>query len=216
MDRLEITYTTYIFKEVNYLMENGLSNSDVALLAGRNNDGIFGGDNGLVWLLAFFMFAGGGFGGFGGNRGPIDVVTSAELQASQNAQTNSIQLGQIQQALADNRYDIAQTINTQTSELVAQNNTNLINAIQGFNNLGLQITNQTNVLSQQLMGLDAKLTQCCCEIKTQMLQNRLDDAQAKNVTLQNAIDNANQSQYILSQLGRFVAWPGSGTPTTAG
>ena len=197
-------------------MENGLSNSDVALLAGRNNDGIFGGDNGLVWLLAFFMFAGGGFGGFGGNRGPIDVVTSAELQASQNAQTNSIQLGQIQQALADNRYDIAQTINTQTSELVAQNNTNLINAIQGFNNLGLQITNQTNVLSQQLMGLDAKLTQCCCEIKTQMLQNRLDDAQAKNVTLQNAIDNANQSQYILSQLGRFVAWPGSGTPTTAG
>ena len=196
-------------------MENGLSNSDVALLAGRNNDGVFGGDNGLVWLLAFFMFAGGGFGGWGGNRGPVDVVTSSELQASQNAQTNAIQLGQLQQSLANNRFDVVSAINTQTSELAAQNNTNLINAIQGFNNLGLQITNQTNVISQQLMGLDAKLTQCCCEIKTQMLQNRLDDAQAKNVTLQNAIDNANQSQYILSQLGRFVAWPSSPTTATA-
>lgn len=192
-------------------MDNGLSNSDVALLAGRNNDGIFGGDNGLVWLLAFFMFAGGGFGGLGGNRGPVDVVTSAELQASQNAQTNALQLGQIQQQLSDNRFDVVSAINTQTAELAAQNNTNLINAIQGFNNLGLQITNQTNVISQQLMGLDAKLTQCCCDIKTQMLQDRLSDAQAKNVVLQNAVDNANQSQYILGQLGRFVAWAGTGS-----
>lgn len=196
-------------------MDNGLSNSDVALLAGRNNDGILGGDNGLVWLLAFFMFAGGGFGGWGGNRGPADVVTSAELQASQNAQTNALQLGQIQQQLSDNRFDVVSAINTQTAELAAQNNTNLINAIQGFNNLGLQITNQTNVISQQLMGLDAKLTQCCCDIKTQMLQDRLADAQAKNVVLQNAVDNANQSQYILGQLGRFVAWAGTGSQAAA-
>ena len=191
-------------------MDSGLSNSDVALLT-RNNDGIFGGDNSLVWLLAFFMFAGGGFGGFGPNRGPVDVVTSSELQASQNAQTNAIQMAQLQQSLADNRFDITQAINTQTNELVQQNNTNLINAIQGFNNLGLQITNQTNTLSQQLMNLDAKMTQCCCEIKTQMLQDRLADTQAKLVTAQNALDNANQSQYILGQLGRFVAWAGSGS-----
>lgn len=191
-------------------MDSGLSNSDVALLT-RNNDGIFGGDNSLVWLLAFFMFAGGGFGGWGANRGPVDVVTSAELQASQNAQTNALQMSQLQQSLADNRFDITQAINAQTNELNQQNNTNLINAIQGFNNLGLQITNQTNTLSQQIMNLDAKMTQCCCEIKTQMLQDRLADAQAKLVTAQNALDNANQSQYILGQLGRFVAWAGTGS-----
>lgn len=46
-----------------------------------------------------------------------------------------------------------------------------------------------------------------------MLQDRLDEAERRNVVLQNAIDNANQSQYILGQLGRFVAWAGSGSQT---
>ena len=44
-----------------------------------------------------------------------------------------------------------------------------------------------------------------------MLQDRLDEAERRNVVLQNSLDNANQSQYILSQLGRFVAWAGSGS-----
>ena len=48
-----------------------------------------------------------------------------------------------------------------------------------------------------------------------MLQDRLDEAERRNVVLQNSLDNANQSQYILSQLGRFVAWAGSGTQTQA-
>lgn len=92
-----------------------------------------------------------------------------------------------------------------------QNNTNLINAIQGFNNVQAQIANQTNVLCTQIQQLDAKMSQCCCEIKTQMLQDRLDEAERRNVILQNSLDNANQSQYILGQLGRFVAWAGSGS-----
>lgn len=66
-----------------------------------------------------------------------------------------------------------------------------------------------------MMNLDAKMSQCCCEIKTQMLQNRLDEAERRNVVLQNAIDNANQSQYILGQLGRFVAWAGTGSQAAA-
>lgn len=32
---------------------------------------------------------------------------------------------------------------------------------------------------------------------------------------QNAIDNANQSQYLLGQLGRFVAWAGTGSQAAA-
>ena len=101
--------------------------------------------------------------------------------------------------------------------MMQQNNTNLINAIQGFNQVNQTIQNQTNVLSQQIQQLSAQMNSCCCEIKTQMLQDRLSDTQAKLVTAQNAIDNANQSQYILSQLGRFVAWTPSGTQAaTAG
>ena len=163
------------------------------------------------WIFALLFLNNGGFGGYG-NSG---VVTNADLNASQNAQTQQLQMAGLSDQLAQNKFDIAQVVNAQTSELVAQNNTNLVNAIQGFNNLGMQITNQTNVLSQQVMSLDAKMTQCCCEIKTQMLQNRLDDAERRNVVLQNAVDNANQSQYILGQLGRFVAWAGSGSQAAA-
>ena len=85
-----------------------------------------------------------------------------------------------------------------------QNNTNAINMIQGF-----------NALTQQIQGLSAQMNECCCSIKTQMLQDRLADKEAALVTAQNAISNANQSQYILSQLGRFVAWTPSGTQTAS-
>lgn len=186
---------------------DGLTNSDVALLADRNN-GMFGGDGMAFWIFALLLLNNGGFGGYGQRS---DVVSQADLAASQNAQTQQLQMQAISDQLGQNKFDVAMAINGQTSELIAQNNTNLINAIQGFNNLGLQITNQTNQLSGQISALSAQMNECCCSIKTQMLQDRLSDTQAKLVTAQNAIDNANQSQYLLGQLGRFVAWTGSGS-----
>lgn len=190
---------------------DGLSNSDVALLSDRNN-GFFGGDGMAFWIFALLFLNNGGFGGANAYGG---VVTNADLNASQNAQTQQLQMQGLSDQLSQNKFDLAQVVNAQTAELVAQNNTNLINAIQGFNNLGLQITNQTNVLSSQIMGLDAKMSQCCCDIKTQMLQDRLDDAQARIVAQQAEISNAQQTQTILNTLGRFVAWAGSGTQTTS-
>ena len=185
---------------------DGLSNSDVALLNDRNN-GFFGGDGMAFWIFALLFLNNGGFGGYG-NGG---AVTNADLNASQNAQTQQLQMAGLSDQLAQNKFDLAQVVNAQTAELVAQNNANLINAIQGFNNLGLQFTNQTNVLSTQIMNLDAKMSQCCCEIKTQMLQDRLTDAQAKIVSQQAELSNARQTQEILNSLGRFVAWAGSGS-----
>ena len=185
---------------------DGLSNSDVALLNDRNN-GFFGGDGMAFWIFALLFLNNGGFGGYG-NGG---AVTNADLNASQNAQTQQLQMAGLSDQLAQNKFDLAQVVNAQTAELVAQNNTNLINAIQGFNSLGIQLTNQTNVLSTQIMNLDAKMSQCCCEIKTQMLQDRLTDAQAKIVSQQAELSNARQTQDILNSLGRFVAWAGSGS-----
>ena len=167
------------------------------------------------WIFALLLLNNNGT--FGNNVG--NVVTNADLNASQNAQTAQLQLQGLSDQLAQNKFDLAQVVNGQTSELVAQNNTNLINAIQGFNNLGMQLTNQTNVLSQQLMNLDAKMSSCCCEIKTQMLQDKLEAANARNVTLQNQLSNAEQTQTILNTMGRWIAWAGSGAQpaaTTAG
>ena len=188
---------------------DGLSNSDVALLS-RDGDGF--GMNAGFWIFALLLLANGGFGGGYGAYGTrSDVVTQSDLAASQNAQTQQLQLNNLTEQVANNKFDFAQIVNQQTSDIIAQNNTNLINAIQGFNNLGAQITNQTNTLSGQIAALSYQLSTCCCEIKTQMLQDRLEDANAKIVAQQNEINNAQQSQYILGQLGRFVAWTPSGS-----
>lgn len=189
-----------------------MSNAEVALLQDR--DGMFGGNAMFFWIFALLILAGGGLGGLGlGGNG--NYVTQADLTAGLNNNATQSQLQALAMATENGKYETARVISEQTNQLFQQNNTNLINAIQGFNQVNQNLTNQTNVLSQQLQSLDAKVSNCCCEIKTMMLQNRLDEAERRNVILQNAVDNANQSQYILGQLGRFVAWAGSGSQAAA-
>lgn len=182
-------------------MADTMSPAEVALMDGR--DGMLSGGGAFFWIFALLILAGGNF-GFGGGRG--DYVTSSELSSQLGTQAIQGQLQSIAVETANNNYETAQLINAQTNAMLQQNSTNLINAIQGFNQV-----------NQKIDQLGYHLDQCCCEIKTQMLQNRLDDANAALVAAQNNISNYNQSQYILSQLGRFVAWTPSGTPaTTAG
>jgi hypothetical protein len=178
------------------MADGGLSTGDLALM--RDNEG-FGG-NGFFWVFALLilMFGGNGI-GFGGGRGP--ELASAD-QVNQGF-TNQ-QLQQIALSSANNNYETAQLINGQTNLLMQQNNTNLINAIQGFNAVNISLQN-----------LQAKMDTCCCEIKTQMLQNRYEDERAKNVALQGEISNFQQSQYILGQMGRWVAWVGNGSQAAA-
>ena len=158
---------------------------------GNGSSSFFGSD----WLGAFLIIAilfGGGL--WGGNRGPVENVATQEyVQSAISTQGIQNQLQQIALSSANNNYETAQLINSQTNAMLQQNNTNLINAIQGFNTIGSKIDQ-----------LGFRLDQCCCDIKTQMLQNRLDDAQAALVTAQGAISNANQSQYLLSMLGSYT------------
>lgn len=191
-------------------MNEGLSNSDVALLA--QNDGL-GGSNGLFWIFALLVLAGGGFGGFGNNPG---YVTQADMTAGLNNSSVQAQLQQIALSSANNNYETAQLVNGQTNTLLQQNNTNLINAIQGFNQVNQNIASQGAALAQAIAQLGYQMDQCCCSIKTQMLQDRYEDTRAQLTAAQNSISNANQSQYILSQLGRFVAWTPSGTQAASG
>ena len=169
----------------------------------------FGGGTSFMWIFGLLillgLFNGGGF-GFGGGNNPA-YVTQADLSAGLNNVTTQNQLQSIAMSSSNNNYETAMLINGQTNALMQQNNTNLINAIQGFNQVTLTLQNQTNVLGQQIMSLSAKLDDCCCSIKTQMLQNRLDDAQAALVSRNADISNYNQSQYILGQMGKWVANP---------
>jgi len=174
-------------------MDGNLTTGDLALM--RDNNGFEG--NGFFWVFALLilMFGGNGFGLGGGNNALADQMN----QGFTNQQLQAIALSS-----ANNNYETAQLINSQTNALMQQNNTNLINAIQGFNSVNISLQN-----------LQAKLDTCCCDIKTTMMNKWYEDERAKNVALQNDINNYNQSQYILSQMGRFVAWAGSGTPAGA-
>jgi len=188
-------------------MADGITTGDLALM--RDGDGLLGNNGGgLIFILAIFFMM---FGGF--NRGPMPNPDAATQTQVNQGFTNQ-QLQQISLSSERNNYETAMLINQQTNNILQQNNTNLINAIQGFNQVNLNIQNQTNVLAQQIQAVDAKLSACCCEIKTQMLQNRYEDERAANVALRNDISNFQQSQYLLGQTGRWVGWAGSGTQAT--
>ena len=141
---------------------------------------------GSDWLGAFLIIAilfGGGLGWGGGRTG--DVATKEFVMDSVNNQGVQNQLQQILLSSANNNYELAQRLNDQTM------------ALTGF---GYQLQNQIAQLGYQMES-------CCCSIKTQMLQDKYDNLENLYRTAQNEISNAQQSQYILGALGRFVTNP---------
>ena len=108
---------------------------------------------------------------------------------------------------ANNNYETAQLINTQTMTMLQQNNANQINVLQGFNAMNLANANAFAEIRQQMAALGYQMQSCCCEIKTQMLQDRLDEAERRNVVLDGQISNYNQTNTLLAAMGRWVANP---------
>lgn len=166
------------------------------------------------WLGAFLIIAilfGGGFGGFGG-RGPMPNVATVQdvNQAVDNSQLqNSLQ--NVLLSSANNNYETAQLINNQTMQMMNQENANMINLIQGYNNLSSQIANQTNVLGSKLDNLGFQMENCCCSIKTLIKDNQIADLTNQLNNANNAAINSAQSQYLLSQLGKWTPYTSTTT-----
>lgn len=153
---------------------------------------------GLIVLLGLFGGFGNGFGG--GNAAAAGYATIADVNASNAAQTSALNQQSILLSSAQNNYETAQLISNQTMTYMNQNNTNLLTAINGFNAINQNIAAGFAQTAQSIADLGYRMDRCCCEIKTQMLQDRLQDTQ---FALQNANDianNANQSMYLISQL----------------
>ena len=152
---------------------------------------------GSDWLGAFLIIAilfGGGL-GWGGGRGPApDVATKEYVQDAVNYQGISGQLQQIALSSADNNYQTAQLLNGQTRDLMQQNYANQINVVQGF-----------NAMTQQIAQLGFQMDQCCCKIQTQLLQSQYDEALRELTKLQSDKSNADQTAYLLSVMGKWVA-----------
>ena len=164
---------------------------------------------GSDWLGAFLIIAilfGGGL-GWGGNRGPApDVATKEYVMDTVNNSAVQGQLQQIALSSANNNFETAKLIMDQNAAMQQQNFANQINVLQGF-----------NTLQQQIAQMGFQMENCCCSIKTQMLQDKYEALKEQYRNAQNDLSNAAQSQYILGALGRFVAYPSqAATIATAG
>ena len=163
---------------------------------------------GSDWLGAFLIIAilfGGGFGGLGG-RGPApNLATVTDVNTAITNQSTQSGIQSVLLSSANNNYETARLVEGQTMQLMNQNNTNLINAIQGFNSLGQQIMNQTNVIGSKLDNLGYQMESCCCSIKTLIKDNQIADLTNQLNNANNVAVNSAQSQYLLSQMGKWVA-----------
>lgn len=164
--------------------------------------GISGGWLFVIVILVLLFGMGGG--GFGANSAAVGYATMADVNAAINNQSTQQALGAISLSSANNNYETARLISDQNMNMMQQNNTNLVNAIQGFNTVNGNIASGFASVNQNIANLGYKMEECCCGIKTMLLENRLQDTQIalQSANTVNAI-NA-QSQYLLSQLGTFT------------
>lgn len=138
--------------------ENGLSASDVALLAGNNNGGW--GENGgwgsMIWLFAILALMGGGFGGgWGGNNSFANAIGYENLATS-----NEVQRGFDNQNQMANQRDILAAVNAGTAQAVAATNQAKYDNINVAKDIQAALTAQISEARMGLQALQASQQQC--------------------------------------------------------
>ena len=155
-------------------MENGIT--PVMNMGG----GGFGasGWEGLIFLFAILcLFGGGNFGGFGG--GNQQFATRDQVQNGFDTQNMQMQTSGILSAVTDGT---AQTIAASTA-----NATNAINAIKDGN---AALIREFGNVETALTALDGNMRDCCCGVKTQIMQSDY------NAAMRDAATNANFTAQI--------------------
>ena len=178
---------------------------------------------GLIVLLGLF----GGFGGgFGNNNATMaGYATMADVNSAINNQSTQQALSSIQLQSANNDLETARQISDQNMSMMQQNNTNLLAAINGFNTvnqniaagfntLGQSLANGFNSVNQNLADLGYRMDKCCCDIKTSNLESRLQDTQLALMNAQNVSANQAQSEFLLSQMGKWQPYSAAAALTT--
>ena len=144
--------------------------------------GDFGGSNSFMWIFGLLillgLFNGGGF-GFGGN-GNTNAL-SADMQRGFDNQNTMAQTRDILGAVTNGT---AQTIAAST-----QNATNAINAIKDGN---ASLIREFGTVESALTSLAGQMQNCCCDVKTQVMQSNYDGA------MRDAATNANFTAQIQS------------------
>ena len=144
-----------------------------------------------VFLIIAVLFGGNGglFGG--GNTAIQDTLANQATQSS---------LRDVLLSSANNNYETAMLISNQTRDYMQSNYTNQINVVQGF-----------NAIQSALAGISSQLSSCCCDLKSTLLQDKYDAAIRENARLLADKSNADQSAYLLSVMGKWIANPSATT-----
>lgn len=168
------------------------------------NDSFGGG-----WIFAFLIIAvifgwgGNGFGG--GNAAAAAFATTADVTNAIAQQTSALNQQGLLLSSSNNNYETARLIDNQTMTMMNTQNSNLINAIQGFNQVSSNLASGFSAVNQNIANLGYKMDECCCSIKTMLLENRLQDTQLALQDSQNKAVNAEQSAYLLNVMGKWIA-----------
>ena len=168
------------------------------------NESSFGGEWIFAFLIIAVIFGWGGMGG-GNNATLAGYATTSDITAAINAQTSALNQQGILLSSSNNNYETARLIDNQTMAMMNQNNSNLINAIQGFNTTNQAIASGFDSVNQNIADLGYKMESCCCSIKTMLLENRLQDVQQALADSRNVAVNQAQSEFLLSQMGKWIA-----------
>lgn len=167
--------------------------SDIAAVMPKNttdHDGFLEG-NGIIILILFFLIF--GFGGWSNNG---NGNLSADMQRGFDTQSIISKLDGLSSGLCDTAYENARLIEQNT-----------VTNMQGFNQTQMGMMQGFNGVQESINNLSHQMEQCCCNLKTQMMQDKYDELNRDYQQALGAITNATQTQNILSSLGRFVTNP---------
>ena len=153
-----------------------------------NENSLFGGSGLMIFglILLFMIFGGGGF-GYGANGGGVAAL-NADMQRGFDTQNLQTQTAGILNAVTNGT---AQTIAASTA-----NATNAINAIKDGN---ASLIREFGNVETALTALDGNMRDCCCGIKTQIMQSDY------NAAMRDAATNANftaQTQKVLDAIAQ--------------
>lgn len=192
-------------------MEN-MSISDIASVVG-NKDGFLEG-NGIIILILFFLIFGFGGGAWGNNN----QGTQAEVQRGFDTQAIIGKLDGISNGICSSAYENAQLINQMNVTQMQNSNATQMAMMNGFNGVQNSLCQGFGGVQESINNLSHQMEQCCCDLKTQMLQDKYDALKNQYDQSLQAISNSVQTQNILSQLGRYYTnppyAPTTGTTTT--
>lgn len=146
-----------------------------------NGDGW--GMNGLGGIFALLILLGifsGGFGGFGGNNNGVNAL-NADMQRGFDQQNTMYQTGNILSAVTNG-----------TAQTIAASTANASNAITAIKDGNASLIREFGTVENALTSLAGQMQECCCGVKTQVMQSDY------NAAMRDAATNANLTAQIQS------------------